>query len=605
MQRPAPAGRFFFLRPAFPHGNLAHRRVRAAALSRTVMNNPPDPAPPPAVLVTWRMRALALLSGVTYALANPFVWPGDADGVTAALHRPAYLLAFVCLVPVLWAVRNMAPRQTYFFSAWFFVPGTFLLLYWLIIAMNVFGRIPLAVSILLLVLLSFVGWNFMGMAMGVARTLELRWKWPAVLATPVAWTGMEMWRAYIYFGGFPWGNLGTSQWNNTVVVQLSSLGGVYAILSFLTLINAVVVETLRWRAGERTRPVRPWLAAAGITVAVLLYGAWEMNRVEAAMAAAPKVRVGLIQGNIEQGIVNTQAQHKDFILDKYAALQKEALAQGAQVIVWPEGAFPGHFPKTLDSLSGRGFPPISPAVGVIGAGIYWREPPAQTGPECQARPMPAGCRESAYQHNSALVVDGYERITGRFDKTHLVPFGEYVPWPLGLVARAIVPGIATYVPGANLDALPLALDGSPRVGVLICYEGVFPQYARRFTSGGAQLLINVTNDAWYGISSASVQHLAFYSVRAAENARSVARAANTGVTASVDALGRVVRSSAIYSDAALVDDFPLMDIQTPYSLTGDVWGWLNGAVFFVGLFSGLRLSWLARREKRAQRVARV
>ncbi|MBI5498221.1 MAG: apolipoprotein N-acyltransferase [Deltaproteobacteria bacterium] len=560
----------------------------------------------PRVTVRWHHRALGLLAAVLYALSHPFAWPGSVEDVTASLARPAWLLGFVCLVPLLWAVRRMPARQAYLFSAWAFVPGVFMLLHWLTIAMHVFGGIPKVFSGLLLVLLSIVGWNYMGAAVGVARWLEDRARWPAWAAVPVCWTGMEMCRAYIYFGGFPWGNIGTTQWNNLYVAQLGALGGVYLIIVLCGLVNGVLLEVLRSFLGERPFPSLPVTGAVLALAASYAYGALHISAVDDAQAHAPRVRVGMLQGNVEQGIKNKTMQFREQILAKYEALQRDAVARGAEVVIWPEGALPAHLPRDADSLRGRGLPDLQGAAGIIGTDIIWQDPPARTGPECRQPKPPAGCRGTRWMHNSALVVDPAQGIRGRFDKTHLVPFGEYVPWPLGLVARAIVPGIAAFVPGQTITPVDVPTREGPRsMGALICYEGIFPQYARRYAARGAQLLVNITNDAWYGISAAAPQHLAFYAMRAAENARAVARVANTGITAGIDPVGRVLAPSTLYTDAAVVLDLPLMETPTLYQLTGDVVGWGCAAPFLWGLGRGLR-EWYQgvkrrRLEKRAGR----
>jgi apolipoprotein N-acyltransferase len=559
---------------------------------------PPQPAP---VTPTWRLRALALCSGLLYAFSHPFAWPGSNDGVTASLTRPAWVLAFVCLVPLLVAVRHMTPRVAYFFSAWAIIPGIFITIYWLMIAMNVFGGIPVVFSALLLLLLCTVGWQYLGIAVGVARWLEVRRGWPSWFTVPACWTGMELCRAHVYFGGFPWANLGTAQFNNLLIMQLGALGGVYLIIAVVALVNVALFEGVRVWLGERALPLPLWSATAGVVALSLGWGAWHIHALDAESAAAPRIKVGMLQGNIEQGIKNKDMQHQEHIIQKYARLQQDALDRGAELIIWPEGALPAYLGPRDVTMEGRRLPSLGQAYGVVGTAVLGRDPPTLTGDACRVSPVPRECKGTPWLHNSAVVVDPGQRILGRFDKTHLVPFGEYVPWPLGLVARAIVPGIASYRPGESLTPVAVqAASGQHQVGALVCYEGCFPQYARIFSANGAGLLINVTNDAWYGISSAGPQHLAFYALRAAENGRALARVANTGITAGVDPVGRILEPTPLYEEAALVMDLPILTGRTFYNLTGDVFAYVATLVFLFGLGGGLKEWYLARRGRKKQ-----
>jgi apolipoprotein N-acyltransferase len=168
------------------------------------------------------------------------------------------------------------------------------------------------------------------------------------------------------------------------------------------------------------------------------------------------------------------------------------------------------------------------------------------------------------------------------------------------VARRIVPGIGEYVPGETLTPITLNLASGPHaIGGLICYEGVFPQYARQFSANGAELLVNLTNDAWYGISAAATQHLAFYAMRAAENGRAVARAANTGISCGIDPAGRVVAPSRLFEDQAVVVDLPFMTSRSIYNVTGDLVGGLCALLFAAGLGHALKGWYVARRLARA------
>lgn len=540
-----------------------------------------------------------MLAGLLYAFASPFVWPGDTADVHRALTRPAWILSFFALVPLLWAVRNMTPFRAYLFSAWMAVPGTFIVLHWLMIAMHVFGGISNPVSAALVLLLSCAGWTFMAMAVGVARWMEVHWAWPTWLTVPLSCVGMEMSRARIYFGGFPWGNLGSTTFNNLTLLQFGSVAGVYGTLAVLCLVNVALFEVIRWLRKERAAPTRLVATNVVLLALVCVFGQYRIAVVDEEARTAQKVRVGLLQGNIEQGIKNKDWQHRGFIVDRYAALQRDALAQGAQLIVWPEVAYPIPMRKDVDTAFPQGFPPLAPAVGIIGASVYWHDTPTLTGEACQVARPPPGCRGRALTHNSAVLAAPDLSIVGRFDKSHLVPFGEYVPWPLGPIAKAVVPMLGQTVPGEQWKPITYAIGNVPvQLGALVCYEGIFPQHTGDFVSGGAELLINITNDAWYGVSSASVQHMAFYTLRAAEHGRAVARAANTGITLGIDPVGRLLSPTELYETTAVMVDLPVMKSRTLYTMTGDAFGWLCWAPWAWALYRGVSGWYLTRRAAR-------
>jgi hypothetical protein len=175
-------------------------------------------------------------------------------------------------------------------------------------------------------------------------------------------------------------------------------------------------------------------------------------------------------------------------------------------------------------------------------------------------------------HNSAIVVDEHSEVKARYHKSHLVPFGEYVPWPLHAIAQRLVPGMGAFRPGTEFKSVPAKLaDGTGiRLGLTICYEGVFPEITRAEAHDGADLLVNLTNDAWFGVSSAPYQHLQVYRLRAVETGLPFVRATNTGVSASVDTLGYVHDQTGLYEAVVRLTQVPLDKRSTLYMSIGDV-----------------------------------
>ena len=270
------------------------------------------------------------------------------------------------------------------------------------------------------------------------------------------------------------------------------------------------------------------------------------------------IRVGLVQGGVAQED-KWRPELAVQNIDRHLELTREATARGARLVVWPESAVPfyyDHTPALAESLREE----------VRGQGIYLlfgnddREL-AATGPER----VFVGAKMLSPQGELVL----------RYHKIHLVPFGEYVPLqPLitlgGRVAAKVIEQVADFTPGTDPVVAPAF---GHRLGGFICYEAVFPHLVRRFTAGGAELLVNITNDAWYGRTSAPYQHLAMTAFRAVENGRYLVRAANTGITAVVDPRGRVVERTRLFEPTVLVRDVPLLAGTTFYARHGDVFAW--------------------------------
>jgi apolipoprotein N-acyltransferase len=506
--------------------------------------------------------------------------PLDPTGLTGAL-------ALVGFVPLLLAMRGAGPRRAY----WLGFLASFIQftmnVQWLVVAMVVFGRIPLPASWLILSLLTSAMAAYVAAAYAITRVVAGRFGWPAWLVFPAALCATELFRNFGPLGGFPWGNVGTSFATVPLLLQPASLIGVHGLIFCAALVSACLAEVLAWGLGRRRARAlsagapspasAPFPRRAALVGAILVVGwvGFGAARLLTEPTGAPTVKVGLLQGNIEQGIRNHDGWTGRRILERYHELQDEALARGAQIVVWPEAAFPVRLRRDVRSLGaaqlvreGGSVPPAA-VVGAVGV-----EPKIEEGKRREVR------------SNSAFIVGGDQQIVGRVDKTHLVPFGEYVPWPLGAIVRQIVP-IGGTLPGSGYEGIPVEVtlgDGqrrSVKLGTTICYEGIFPEISRKLRQAGAELHVNVTNDGWYGISAAATQHLAFYAIRAVESGMPVVRAANTGKSGWADTRGRLHDVTPIYVHRAVVAEVPLVVERTLFTLLGE-WVAVPCAVLILG-----------------------
>ena len=183
-------------------------------------------------------------------------------------------------------------------------------------------------------------------------------------------------------------------------------------------------------------------------------------------------------------------------------------------------------------------------------------------------------------YNRAYLLDGDGMVTGYYDKIHLVPFGEYVPWKKILFfVDKLVQAAGNFASGKQAVVLEVS---AARVGVLICYEAIFPKLSRNLANGGANLLVNITNDAWFGRSSAPHQHLSMAVLRAVENRIPIARCANTGISAFIDTRGRILQKTGLYEDETLVSTLRLGKDKTIYTRYGDWFAWSCVAISFLG-----------------------
>jgi len=517
-------------------------------------------------------RSAAFLTGVLYALAQPFVWPGDAAITNTNL--PVHLLGLVCLVPLLLAIRDLGPWRAFLLSGWAIIPSALLQLSWIGVAMYGFGGLPAPVAAGFLAAICLNAWVLMGTAVAGAKVLEQRLGWKPEWALAVAWVGMEHCRAYFPVGGFPWGAMASSQTGNLWLLQLASLGGTHAVGAVVLLCNGGLARLAAARVDGLRFPRTSW-GVALILVCSHAYGAWRVAQLDAQIAAAPTIQVAMLQGNIPQAIKSEDWKHQDLIMSAYEPLQARALTLSPDLIVWPEMAYPYLLEPHEQTLASRRFPPLGNASALVGAQV------ALPGDDATlARRM----------FNSALLVAPDGTIVDRSAKGHLVPFGEYVPWPLTDLAQNLVPSMASTVAGEVRAMTVPTRAGPASVGVLICFEGIFARYARKLHDNGAQVILSLVNEGWYGVSSAPLQHLAFLPMRAVETGRAIGRVSNNGVSAAIDPAGRILSRTPLFEPAVLDMHLPLLNGTTLYMITGDVLGNGCAAVLLTALVYALVLA---------------
>lgn len=516
---------------------------------------------------------LAIISGILLGFSQPFVVesisfaPMDTTGLTG-------LLALVGYIPFLLAIKDSSPRDI-FKLGWVtaFVQLS-IILYWIYIAVHVFGGVGSLASVGLTLLMSGFLALFTGGLFWISKHLAIKWDIPFARLFPVALCAAEYIRNYYICGGFPWGNLGYSFATIPVLAQTASLVGVYGLVFLAGWVNSFGYEAMF----ERSR--QGLVYGLSLVALMLIYGS---ARLGSDPTADREVKVALLQGNIEQGIKNQAEQHAEFILGRYRNFQADALEAGAELSIWPESSYPFRFPAHMRHFYQlRDFGNI----GIVGAAVFEKEKTMLSFPSGHSR---EGGNPATQFYNSAYFLGPQGQILGRLDKSHLVPFGEYVPWPFSFIVDKFVPGLGAFKPGIALDPfkLPLGEKGLD-VGVTICYEGVFPEISRKFTNNGAEVLVNITNDAWYGVSSAPYQHLNMYVLRSIENGRVTIRSTNTGISGWISARGFVNKQTPLYKSALVVADIPISTEYTLYQTVGDIVPQLCLVILLLLLIFGFR-----------------
>ncbi|MBI5599223.1 MAG: apolipoprotein N-acyltransferase [Deltaproteobacteria bacterium] len=436
-------------------------------------------------------------------------------------------LACAGFIPLFFALEGAAPRKA-FFTGWLwgfvFFLGT---VYWVVHSMYFYGGVGFVAGTLVMLLLVVYLALFPAVFSVFLSRTGTHGTLTRVFLIPSLWVSLEYMRGYL-FSGFPWVLLGYSQINYLPLVQIADLAGVWGVSFWVMAINAAVYLVIK-KAGQRdfSSVFKAAATAVLLTAAVFGYGLLRIRAVDNAVSTWKPLKVLIAQGNIEQSLKWDEGARLKTV-EVYRDLSLSAAAgERPGLVVWPETAMPFYLAyDTAMRETVSGTAREAEAYLLTGAPHY----------------TPGGMTYKLY--NSAFLFNRAGGLDGRYDKTHLVPFGEYVPLKrLFFFARKLTEGVGDFVPGPG--RYPLRFDGNG-IGVLICYEAIFPEISADFLNNGANLLVNITNDAWFGRTSAPYQHFDMSVMRAVENRVFLVRAANTGISAIVDPSGRVVEKTRLF-----------------------------------------------------------
>ena len=478
------------------------------------------------------------------------------SGVALAFSFPNYnlpLLAWISVAMLMLAALNGSTREAAlygFLNGAIFYPVS---VPWIDTVMQQYGNVsPLAaagilsligiagglISLVFAVLVSRLGKSGIGLACMLA---------------PFLWVVLEFARTHLPIIGFPWNLLGYAASGNLALVQLTSITGIYGLSLLVAAFNAVLV----WAIAARSK--RSMLTTAGSAIGLILI-AWIGPRF------VPGAKADHVAHLVQTNFPQSESYPSDWMdlhasdMQQLEQISIDAARKSPGIIVWPEVPAPfslqdqkfAAVAQNIAHLSGEDFGQYF-LVGVVD----WK---LDANRQWQAS-------------NSAVLLGPTGRREFAYDKIHLVPFGEYVPYRKWLTfANSLVAGIGDFTPGHSYEVGNLP---GGRFSVYICYEAIFPDLVRRFVARGAGVLINISNDGWFGHEAAPAQHLMMARVRAVENRRWLLRCTNTGFTVDVDPYGRTVASLAPYIRGELDAPYGFRTDLTPYSRWGDWLAWLS------------------------------
>jgi len=417
-----------------------------------------------------------------------------------------WLLAWFGFVPLFFAIKNKSKFKSFllfYLTGIIFWLGT---IYWLIHV-----TLPGMIALVLYLALYF---GVFGLIVSGSFLLTHY----SLLFIPSVWVLLEYLRSHL-FTGFPWALLGYSQYLNLPFIQIADITGAWGVSFLIMMVNVLVYKVIghrSWVIGKKQN----LLLAILLLFLSLGYGIYKLHLSPITYHLSP-IKISVIQGNIAQELKWNKSS-RGFIMDRYFSISNEALRDKPELIIWPEAALPvaleeepSYYERVKDFVKETKAPLVFGAVTL---------------------------RENIY-YNSALLISAGPELLARYDKLHLVPFGEYIP------LRKILSFLETVVPIGDFSSgkeytvftLPTAYHLVPtKFSVLICFEDLFPDLSREFVKRGAGFLINITNDAWFKKTSSPYQHLCASVFRAVENRVFLVRAANTGVSGFIAPTGKIV-----------------------------------------------------------------
>jgi apolipoprotein N-acyltransferase len=540
-------------------------------------------------------RANNILNNYTINIKNVLL-AGLSGLMLTASFAPIALdwIAWVSLIPLLISLENKSLSDAFKIGLLVGLFHYLTLIYWIINVLSRYGNLNPIVSLAALLLLSFylsLYLAFFALAVAIFKKNRLSSLWGAS-----TWVALEYARSYI-ITGFPWCLLGYSQYSRLPLIQISDVAGVYSISFVIVLVNCALYNaaslTFKKKISANTSDYKPeatWhdhnnlnrkrkthngftLRRFGIETlftfllvgCIITYGYSRLKEKGNSSSKGRELRVVIVQGNIDQSL-KWNSDFQEETVSIYKNLSLESADFKPHLIIWPETALP-YFFQDPSHLSDEVFEVAT----ITNANILFGSPAYENK------------NKSIFYYNRAYMISK-KGVVDYYDKVHLVPFGEYVP------LKKYIPFVHRLVPAAGdfSTGKKVKLINAPglKIGALICFETIFPDISRKFATQGADTLVNLTNDAWFGHTSAPYQHLSMAVLRCVENGLPMVRAANTGISAFICANGKIVNTSKLFSRENLQTKIKLTQNKTFYSQLGDIFAIL------LTITTGIKFLWI-------------
>jgi len=516
---------------------------------------------------------LIILSGLLLGCSQPLIIkliskkPLDPTGLSG-------LFSLVGYVPLLFYINKNSLKKIFwggFFSA---LMHNIIVAYWLFIPIHSMNNVFFCLSCFFVLTFYCVLSMYTAIACFIVKYLFNKLSWPLWITFPSVLCQISFFQNYYLLDGFPWINVGYSIATVPIFLQTVSLVGIYGLIFYIGIVNTIIFNILKTiKKKKYTNNKNSIIIILIITIILIIYGIYRIKKFN--HINFTNIRTAILQGNFKQSIKNNSKLYNKEIFFQYRNLQEKALKQGAQLIIWPETAFPTILNYDIKKLKLK---ILSPQITIFGA------------------------IAQAYQKkfkklivlNSAFILDHKFNILNRIDKTHLVPFGEYIPWPFNKITKNTK--IQKFTKGKKIQSIKIAAKYQKhiKIGISICYEGLFPEISKKLTKNGAILLINLTNDAWFNISSAPYQHLIVYSIRAVENFRYYIRAANTGVSSFVNPVGYIYKPTSLYKKRILISNIKIINKKTYYIFGKNFIVIFSSIFIIVGLLKSIFIRFMKK-----------
>ena len=487
-------------------------------------------------------------SNTRKVLTSDSVFLAVLSGLLLFLSFPKYgsgWLAWIAFIPLFFALRRAASITQGLLLG--FITGIVSyvgIIYWIASVITNYGYLPLYLGIILMLLLAC--YLSIYIALFAGGIVYFREKIAIYFTAPVLWICMEYCKSCL-LTGFPWENLGYSQYLNFYFIQFADIAGVFGLSFLIVIVNATIFEVINKRSRkEFILAVVVFLILAG----VYIYGFCRLDQVNKVIQNAPGMEVSLIQGNIDQSIKWNENYQRE-TLNIYERLSLKNAPSNGSLIIWPETAAPFSF-QNMNNLHDQVVTLSMKTKSwlIFGSVSYLLK------------------KGNDDYYNSAYLLSPSGEIRGKYDKVHLVPYGEYVPLRNVLpFVKKLTAGIGDF--GTGPGYYPLSL-GDKKIGILICYEAILPFATRMYKKRSAELLVNITNDAWFGTTSAPFQHFSMAIFRAVETRLYLVRSANTGISGIIDPSGKIIAKTNIFHEDALKGYIKFVKIPTFYAEYGDL-----------------------------------